>query len=150
MHLVRPEETDFDRGVVVDPRIPLPMRAALETGDGVSTYKLKSALTLRVSEVRQILLRPADAAGADFAIESVRLVSRREHLAGTASGVGWHGLSGVYRETLVSRAPEAIRFSQAGIVETQVLPLWSMPINFLLLVLLKAGEWLLRLYWGRL
>jgi len=46
--------------------------------------------------------------------------------------------------------PEAIRFSQAGIVETQVLPLWSMPINFLLLILLKAGEWLLRLYWGRL
>ncbi|NIW23874.1 MAG: hypothetical protein GWN29_04515, partial [Gammaproteobacteria bacterium] len=35
--------------------------------------------------------------------------------------------------------PEAIRFSQAGIVETQVLPLWSMPINFLLLILLKAG-----------
>jgi uncharacterized membrane protein len=46
--------------------------------------------------------------------------------------------------------PEAIRFSQAGIVETQVLPLWSMPINFLLLLLLKAGEWLLRLRWGRL
>jgi uncharacterized membrane protein len=46
--------------------------------------------------------------------------------------------------------PEAIRFSQAGIVETQVLPLWSMPINFLLLILLKAGEWLVRLYWGRL
>jgi uncharacterized membrane protein len=46
--------------------------------------------------------------------------------------------------------PEAIRFSQAGIVETQVLPLWNMPINFLLLMLLKTGEWLLRLYWGRL
>jgi uncharacterized membrane protein len=46
--------------------------------------------------------------------------------------------------------PEEIRFSQAGIVETQILPLWNMPINFLLLLLLKAGEWLLRLYWGRL
>jgi uncharacterized membrane protein len=46
--------------------------------------------------------------------------------------------------------PEAISFSQAGIVETRVLPLWSMPFNFLLLMLLKAGEWLLRLYWGRL
>lgn len=46
--------------------------------------------------------------------------------------------------------PEAIRFSQAGIVETQILPLWNMPINFLLLMLLKAGEWLLRLFWGRL
>ena len=50
----------------------------------------------------------------------------------------------------LAELPEEIRFSQAGIVETQILPLWNMPINFLLLLLLKAGEWLLRLYWGRL
>jgi len=50
----------------------------------------------------------------------------------------------------IDELPEEIRFSQAGIVETQVLPLWNMPINFLLLLLLKAAEWLLRLYWGRL
>ena len=46
--------------------------------------------------------------------------------------------------------PEAIQFSDAGILETQILDLWNMPIVFLLLILLKAGEWLLRLFWGRL
>jgi hypothetical protein len=43
-----------------------------------------------------------------------------------------------------------VSFSDAGTVERQVLDLWSMPAVFLLLLALKAGEWLLRLYWGRL
>jgi uncharacterized membrane protein len=46
--------------------------------------------------------------------------------------------------------PETIQFSDAGILETEILDLWNMPIVFLLLILLKAGEWVLRLYWGRL
>jgi hypothetical protein len=50
----------------------------------------------------------------------------------------------------VRRLAEAVSFSEAGSVERQVLDLWNMPIVFLLLLLLKAGEWLLRLYWGRL
>ena len=48
------------------------------------------------------------------------------------------------------RLPEAVSFSDAGSVERQVLDLWNMPIVFLLLLALKAGEWLLRLVWGRL
>jgi uncharacterized membrane protein len=50
----------------------------------------------------------------------------------------------------VGKLPEAVRFSDAGTVERQVLDLWSMPIVFLALLLLKSAEWLLRLYWGRL
>ena len=45
---------------------------------------------------------------------------------------------------------EAIQFSDAGIIETEILDLWDMPILFLLLILLKSGEWILRLFWGRL
>jgi uncharacterized membrane protein len=44
----------------------------------------------------------------------------------------------------------AIPFSKAGIVERQTLDLWNLPIVFLALLLLKLGEWLLRLRWGRL
>ncbi len=44
----------------------------------------------------------------------------------------------------------AIPFSKAGIVERQTLDLWNLPIVFLLLMLLKLGEWLVRLAWGRL
>ncbi len=46
--------------------------------------------------------------------------------------------------------PNAVQFSDAGIVERQILDLWNMPIFFLMLLLLKGGEWLLRLRWGRL
>src|SRR4029079_7216432 len=45
------------------------------------------------------------------AIESVRIVQRKEHLAAIPSGVGWQGLSQVYRETLVARSPETLRFA---------------------------------------
>jgi uncharacterized membrane protein len=50
----------------------------------------------------------------------------------------------------VADLPEAVSFSDAGSVERTVLDLWNMPIIFLALLLLKGGEWLLRLYWGRL
>jgi hypothetical protein len=50
----------------------------------------------------------------------------------------------------VAAIPEAVQFSQAGVVERRVLDLWNMPINFLVLLLLKGAEWLLRLRWGRL
>ena len=49
-----------------------------------------------------------------------------------------------------SEIPEAVQFSDAGIVERRLLELWNMPFFFLLLVVLKSGEWLLRLFWGRL
>ena len=63
---------------------------------------------IKMSGTRHLLLRPVDAADTSFEIESVRVVTRREHLAGISSGLGWHGLSEVYRETIVSRSPEAI------------------------------------------
>jgi uncharacterized membrane protein len=50
----------------------------------------------------------------------------------------------------VGQIPEAVQFSDAGIVERRLLQLWNMPILFLLLVGLKAGDWILRLFWGRL
>ena len=46
--------------------------------------------------------------------------------------------------------PEAIRYSRAGMVERQTIELWDMPLLFLLLALLKTGEWLLRRHWRRL
>ncbi|MGH8188299.1 MAG: glutamine amidotransferase, partial [Steroidobacteraceae bacterium] len=44
----------------------------------------------------------------------------------------------------------AIPYSKAGVVERQTLDLWNLPIVFLALLVLKLGEWLLRLRWGRL
>jgi hypothetical protein len=50
----------------------------------------------------------------------------------------------------VGSLPEAVSFSDAGSVERQVLDLWNIPLAFLVLLLLKSAEWLVRLYWGRL
>ena len=44
----------------------------------------------------------------------MRLVFRREHLADVPSGVSWQGLRDVFRETLVTRAPETARFELTG------------------------------------
>lgn len=46
--------------------------------------------------------------------------------------------------------PEQVQFSAAGITERQWLPLWSMPINFILLFLLKGLEWIMRKRWGHI
>jgi uncharacterized membrane protein len=35
-------------------------------------------------------------------------------------------------------------------VERQTLDLWNIPLAFLLLAMLKSGEWLLRRFWSRL
>ena len=44
--------------------------------------------------------------------------------------------------------PAEIGFSEAGITMREVLDLWDMPALFLLLILLRAAEWLLRKRWG--
>ena len=86
---------------------------ALETpiipGDDLHTYTIANDGGTDTSDVRQIFLRPTDASGARFEIESVRLLFDKEHLAETPSGVGWHGLSEIYHESLVAKAPETIR-----------------------------------------
>jgi arylsulfatase len=95
-------------------RFPWALSTPLLPGDELQTYRFNvSASTLTSvdsSDTRHVLLRPTDAAGADFEIESIRLVFRKEHLASIASGVGWQGLGEVYRESIVSRSPEKLRF----------------------------------------
>jgi arylsulfatase A-like enzyme len=75
----------------------------------LETRALPGAIT--AADTRHILIRPIDAKGATFEIESVRLIFRKEHLAAVPSGLGWQGLSEVYRETLVGRSPEVIRLA---------------------------------------
>lgn len=79
-------------------------------GPEAKTYTLVTPASTPMSRARQILIRPTDAAGATFEIESVRVITRAEHLAGVPSGVGWQGLNEVYRESLVTRAPETMTF----------------------------------------
>lgn len=88
--------------------------AELVEGGEPSTYSFVMANAfatwpIEKARVRRLVLRPTDAPGATFAIEWVRLVYRREHLATLPSGIGWRGLGEIYRESLVTRPGEVIR-----------------------------------------
>ncbi|HET6303985.1 MAG TPA: sulfatase-like hydrolase/transferase [Myxococcota bacterium] len=82
----------------------------LVPGPELRTYTLRGTSVIRSEDVRHAFLAPSDAADASFEIESLRVVFEKEYLAGIPSGPGWHGLSEIYRETLVARAPETLRF----------------------------------------
>ena len=105
-----PGPVDFANAVATARRGPWNITTPLVAGNEFQTYTLTSPSPLNLSRIRQILIRPTDANGASFDIESVRLISRREHLASVPSGVGWQGLGEIYRETLVARAPETMTF----------------------------------------
>jgi hypothetical protein len=64
-----------------------------------------------------------------------------ERLATQTGGRYW-------RPQDLSKLVDDIKYSEAGVTTRETLDLWNMPIVFLALVLLKAGEWLLRRRWG--
>ncbi|HVR28598.1 MAG TPA: sulfatase, partial [Thermoanaerobaculia bacterium] len=87
-----------------------PLTSPIVPGDDAQLYSLRPVTPMRAAAVRRLLLKPVDAPGVEFAIESVRLVFEREHLASVPAGLSWQGLGGLFRETLVARSPEELRF----------------------------------------
>jgi len=63
-----------------------------------------------------------------------------ENLAAVTGGQYWQAQNW-------DELPEAISYSTAGITEQNIRYLWDAPIIFILLILLKAAEWLLRRRW---
>jgi hypothetical protein len=106
-------------------------------------YEVQLTATRNGEEVGRALahLRRADGVREQFASWQHRPMLER--IARDTGGRYWsvNDLAGL---------PEAIRYSRAGVVERQTLDLWNMPLAFLLLAMLKAGEWLLRRHWRRL
>jgi len=90
--------------------LPWTTTTPIIAGEELQTYTITPAAPVSGPRIRHLLIRPTDAAGADFAIESVRLVFRKEHLAGVPSGVSWQGLRDVFHETVVTRTPESVRY----------------------------------------
>ncbi len=89
---------------------PFSITTPIVAGDDLQTYTLTPPQIVAASAVRHLVVRPTDVEGADFEIESLRVVFRKERLANIPSGVGWQGLDEVYLESLVSRAPETLSF----------------------------------------
>jgi len=53
-----------------------------------------------------------------------------------------------YTPSKAKRLPEEATVSEAGIAAHDNLDLWDMPVLFLVAILLRGGEWLLRRKWG--
>jgi hypothetical protein len=53
-----------------------------------------------------------------------------------------------YTPHTASRLPAEISYSQAGITAREIKDLWDMPAIFLLILIFKTSEWLLRRRWG--
>lgn len=91
---------------------PWRLKTPIVAGDEIRTYTLDARglpAAATASQLRHLMIQPSDVKGARFEIESVRLVFRKEYLAGLPSGRGWQGLAEIYHETLTGRSPEAIR-----------------------------------------
>ena len=85
---------------------------ALSPGDDLTTYTILTNFSaVESSQMRHIVLRPTDAEGASFTLESVELVFRSDRLASLPSGVSWQGVSEIFRETIVARTGETIEMS---------------------------------------
>ncbi len=108
---------------------------------GIYRFEATAELDGEVLGDARVAVRREDDVAEHFRIQQDRALLER---LAAATGGRYFSLDDV------DEIPEAVQFSEAGIVERQILDLWNMPVNFLLLLLLKAGEWLLRLRWGRL
>ena len=99
------DELNFDNIIKQNSDSPPMLSAKVSAGDAFQTLAITSSRAGTMPG-KYLLLRPVNAAGATFEIEFVREVSQQEHRAMVPSGIGWQGLGGIYRETIVSRSPE--------------------------------------------
>jgi uncharacterized membrane protein len=116
---------------------------ATATADGPGLYRLAMKATNGKTEVGslQTHIRRNDGIVENFGTAQNRPLLQR--IADSTGGRYW-------QLNQLDELPEAMRYSKAGIVERQTLDLWNLPVLFLLLLLLKGGEWLLRLRWKTL
>jgi arylsulfatase A-like enzyme len=99
------DELNLDRIIEQNRRSPPALSAKVPAGTALQTLAITSTRTGTMAG-KHLLIRPVDAAGATFEIEFVRVLSQKEHRAMVPSGIGWQGLGGIYRESIVSRSPE--------------------------------------------
>ena len=107
-------EPNFQEVLGFAAAFPWTISSPVEPGDNFQSLTMIPQNAQRVGTIGStgapsalVLLRPTDAAGATFEIESFRVVPQREHRASIPSGVGWQGLNDIYHETIVSRSPES-------------------------------------------
>ena len=80
----------------------------------------------------------------DGVAENFHTEQNRELLEKLSSETGGR----YYKPSDAGKLSKEISYSEAGITVRETRDLWDMPAVFLLLLLLRSGEWLLRRRWG--
>jgi uncharacterized membrane protein len=80
----------------------------------------------------------------DGVAENFHTAQNRELLEKLAEQTGGR----YYTASNAARLPEEISYSEAGITTRETKDLWDMPVVFLLALLLRGSEWVLRRRWG--
>lgn len=132
------------RNVTMDPVPGVPGRYELTLdAESAGIYRLEADASLDGEALggSALAIRREDGISEHFEVQQNRPLLER---LASATGGQYFSLADA------GDIPEAVQFSDAGIVERRLLELWNMPILFLLLLVFKGGEWVLRLFWGRL
>jgi uncharacterized membrane protein len=108
---------------------------------GIYRAEAEASLDGEVRGASRAAIRRADGIAENFQLQQNRALLER---LAQATGGQYFALADA------GAIPEAVQFSDAGIIERRLLSLWNMPILFLFLLACKGGEWVLRLFWGRL
>ena len=85
------------------------LRVPLQPGS-MQDYVYEPRDSVWMNDIGAVLLSPSDEIGAEFEIESLRLVAFSEHLAEIPTGIGWRGARGVWMETITTRAPQRVSY----------------------------------------
>ena len=80
----------------------------------------------------------------DGVAENFHVEQNRELLEKLASETGGK----YYKPEDAGKLGKDISYSEAGITVRETRDLWDMPVVFLLVLMLRSGEWLLRRKWG--
>ena len=89
MALIGSEEIDFETATRTASGGFWPLNSPILPSEELQTYTVRPSRSAVSSSFRHVLLRPTDEAAAEFEIESVRLIFRKEYLASIPSGVSW-------------------------------------------------------------
>ena len=81
---------------------------------------------------------------ADDVAENFHTEQNRELLEGLAEQTGGR----YWRPAELGKLAEEIPYSEAGITMRETKELWNLPIVFLVILLARSTEWLLRRRWG--
>jgi uncharacterized membrane protein len=124
---------------------PDPLEQGIYTSDWTipkaGSYLVEMTAKRGVEELgRDVLtLRREDGVAENFKVEQ-----NRELLEKLASETGGR----YYKPEDAHKLGSDISYSEAGITVRETRDLWDMPVVFLLLLMLRSGEWLLRRKWG--